>query len=299
MLESPQNRLAAELRRLRTEKGVSGADLGASVGVSQTKISRFERQKLTPTAAEVRAIAASLGLDRVTADSLIELHASIEDRSVKELEVQMSDSQEHIAQVERLSFAVDEYSAHLIPAFFQTPDFVATLLSEYREIAGCGSEKDEFVSRGPVIRAQRAAELLDPRKRFRIVMADTAFSTMRGSPEVLLAQLKRIKQVSFRALEVRVFDTCNGSAPGSWFPFDIYDRKLVSIESHFTIAWIRNQATVNLYNKMFDQLWNHEHTTSDVDYYVDRAIDNLLASVDFDPSQIVDITSRAEGRTTA
>ncbi len=64
-----QHRLAANLRRLRTERGLSQEAFADVVGIHRTYISDLERAARNPTIKLVDAVAAKL---KVTASDLLE-----------------------------------------------------------------------------------------------------------------------------------------------------------------------------------------------------------------------------------
>ena len=62
--------LGEEIRRARCERGMSQKGLSAELGVAESTVSHWERDKNDPKAHHLAAIACSLGQ---TADSLLEI----------------------------------------------------------------------------------------------------------------------------------------------------------------------------------------------------------------------------------
>ena len=71
---SPQRqRLGRALRDLRHSAGITGTQLAAQLGISQSTVSRFETGQQIPSLAEVETWARTLGADDAAYAGLVEL----------------------------------------------------------------------------------------------------------------------------------------------------------------------------------------------------------------------------------
>jgi len=72
---SPDRALAATVRRLREERGITQEALASRSGITASALARIELARTAPGWDTVRLLAAGLGV------SLVELGAAVEDRS--------------------------------------------------------------------------------------------------------------------------------------------------------------------------------------------------------------------------
>ncbi|PIW96846.1 DNA-binding protein [Candidatus Kaiserbacteria bacterium CG_4_8_14_3_um_filter_38_9] len=67
-MKSEAEKLGNNLKRIRTEKGITQGDIAKSLGVSRGFVSNLENGKTNPTLATITRVAAALG---VTTDELL------------------------------------------------------------------------------------------------------------------------------------------------------------------------------------------------------------------------------------
>ena len=67
-MKSEAEKLGNNLKRIRTEKGITQGDIAKSLGVSRGFVSNLENGKTNPTLATITRVAAAL---RVTTDELL------------------------------------------------------------------------------------------------------------------------------------------------------------------------------------------------------------------------------------
>ena len=67
-MKNETQKLAANLKRIRTEKGISQGDIVKATGIDKAMISNIENGKTNPTLATLAKLAKALG---VSADELI------------------------------------------------------------------------------------------------------------------------------------------------------------------------------------------------------------------------------------
>lgn len=270
--------LATELRRLRLEAGMSGHDLGAACGLSQSKISRIERGRAQPTEIEVRALAGALKLDRVATAALVQAVRRTTRTSgpTYSLDDAVAGMQQHLFEVEKASTRMDKYSCNVVSGMLQTERYARAILQQSTFLASDLStdigDADEFVERNVVTRMQRQVELYDTRKTVRILLADTVLRSAYGSNEIMVEQLRFLANLPFRNMSLKILDTSVPTIFGKAYEFEVFDDELVYIESQFANWWQSRPSQVNNYKLTFDHLWNSEAARTDVGRELDAAI---------------------------
>jgi transcriptional regulator with XRE-family HTH domain len=68
IMKSEAEKLGKNLKRIRTEKGISQGDIAKSLGVSRGFVSNIENGKTNPTLATISRLANAIG---VTSDELL------------------------------------------------------------------------------------------------------------------------------------------------------------------------------------------------------------------------------------
>lgn len=188
-----RRRLAAALRRLRLDSGLSTTELAERLGVSQSKVSRLELGRSTPTAADVDVWA------RVTeapADVRRDLLARVEPVGVEAVEWRnalrrgLPGLQTDLAELEASAERIATYSPLLIPGLVQTPEYTRRVLAA----RGMDSRSDAAAAIGA--RMQRQRILYEPDRRLEFVVGETALRRRFGPPAVIREQLARVAAVA-------------------------------------------------------------------------------------------------------
>lgn len=184
-----RDRLRTELARLRVNAGLSGRQLGASLGgdlvVKQATISRIERGETVPSVPTVRAWLAACEVDGDVAVRVIDLAeaAQAETRGWRELLDQDGHAQREAAEMERAAVAVRNFQPTVVPGLLQTPEYARGVLS-------IGRTRD--VDAAVAARIQRQQILYEPGRLFSFMIAEPVLSWPVGGQQVLAAQRDRI-----------------------------------------------------------------------------------------------------------
>ena len=182
-------RLGSELRRLRTLAGLSGADLGRQLEVSQKTISRIERGDSLPSLPQVTVWARATG---APADRLAVLTGLLE-AAVNEVATfrdKLTDGlvavQLEVHELESSSGTVRNFQTGIIPGLLQTAEYARRVM----EMANI--RNDANLAAAVAARLERQQALHDKSRHFEFLMTEAALRWRPGPPELLAAQLDHI-----------------------------------------------------------------------------------------------------------
>jgi transcriptional regulator with XRE-family HTH domain len=188
-----RERLAAELRRLRAQAGLSGREVADSIGISQSKVSRIESGRALPSAPEVSAWAAAVGATGLVAELLTAL-VSAAHTNVLPWQVALQERvhiQDLIGDVESRANMRLYYQQSLVPGLLQTAEYARRVFGLF-DPAYAEADIPAVVA----ARLERQVALFDPAQRFSFLITEGALQWRIGPAPVMLAQLDRIASVA-------------------------------------------------------------------------------------------------------
>lgn len=188
-----RRRLAGELRVLRDLSGISGRDLAARIGISQSKVSRIEAGAAQPSVAEVTAWARAVGAAGETArllDALTEVargesetwQAAMEGRPQVQDDIRLRESE---------ASRTRSFQPALIPGLLQTPPYAQRVFSMLKTYVPRTS-----VAAAVAARLDRQLALYEDGRRFEFLLTESALRWRPGPPRMMIAQLDRVAAVS-------------------------------------------------------------------------------------------------------
>lgn len=188
-----RRRLASELRILRDLSGISGRDLAARIGISQSKVSRIEAAAAQPSAAEVTAWARAVGAADETArllDALTEVARSEAESWQAVLEGRRQ-VQDDIRLRESEASRTRSFQPAVIPGLLQTPPYAQRVFSMLKTYVPQTS-----VAAAVAARLDRQLALYEDGRRFEFLLTEGALRWRPGPPRMMIAQLDRVAAVS-------------------------------------------------------------------------------------------------------
>ncbi|TDB86949.1 XRE family transcriptional regulator [Actinomadura sp. KC216] len=189
-----RRQLASELRRLRDLSGISGRDLAARIGISQSKVSRIESGAAIPSLPEVTAWAGAVSateeatrrLVTITENAFTEVQAwrtAMRDRPHLQDEMREQESRASWSQT---------FQPSVVPGLLQTAEYARRVFSLFREVP-YGPEELAAAVAG---RLDRQAALFQSDRRFDFLVTEAALRWRPGPSRLLLTQLDRIASLS-------------------------------------------------------------------------------------------------------
>lgn len=241
--------LSATLRDLREATGLSGVRAAAAAGLSQSRLSRIESGRFTPTTDEITRLSRIYNAPAATRRQLLATRAALRPgQSSARVVVSRGGwkMQHRIGLAERNATEISEFQPVLILGLLQTADYARLVMGDGGWITGDDLDR-------AVAERMKRADVLDSGRRFIMVMPEGALRWQAGSPQIMTEQLAHITDVIRSRPNVRV-----GIIPQSRavdvFPthgFEMYDRRLVSFGVRTGTTFINDAADVAEYAKTF------------------------------------------------
>lgn len=251
-------RLAAELRRLRSEKGLTHQDVEeASHGdVSHSTVFRYESMDRVPSLATVRVLMEVYGVTGDERDALLALA-----REARSLQSGWWQPYKHLipdwfaayVAMETEAWRLREYLPELVPGQLQTSGYYQAFLS--------ASPADVNIERRVEIRAKRQERLTgqDP-LTYWAVLNEAVIRRNVGGPEVMREQLRHILDMSeLHSVTIQVLPFSAGAHPAMDGTFSILgfadgDPTVVYVETRGGSLYSDQADDTESYVRMFDHL---------------------------------------------
>jgi transcriptional regulator with XRE-family HTH domain len=119
-------RLAAEMRRLRAEAGLTADQLAKRIGRSRADVSRLENGHVADQA-DVIKILDVLGVDGDRWTEIVTIAREASEKGWWESHKTMGDRQSLVANLEAGASTIRQYEQTFVPGLLQTPDYVRAL----------------------------------------------------------------------------------------------------------------------------------------------------------------------------
>lgn len=245
------------LRAVRKLAGISGEDLAARLGVSQSKVSRIELGQvgLTPDLASRWAEACGGNEDRTgEIVSLAERVATEASPFPSRWADGITRFQHKVAGIEMSARLTLNWHPRLVPGLLQTPAYA-------REIFACAYPEGPELSQAVAARMARQAVLYDPSRTIRMVFGEAALRWPIATVPTLVAQLDRL--ALFAADGTVQFGIVPFDAPFGAFSYhgwiiraerDDDEPDLVEVEVETAEVNIIDPAQTAAYRAAFEQL---------------------------------------------
>lgn len=190
-----RRRLAAELRRLRDQSGLTGDEVATRLGWSASKISRYElgRTGLKPT--EVRRLLDLYGVAPAHKDQLLAL--ARESTAKGWWEAYSDDLPEEYADfigLEDEATSIWTWQMECVPGLLQTEDYGRQVNSGYRRLAAIPPSKMERRLQARLLRQKILTR--NPPPVLSVVIDESALLRELADPPVMRAQLQRLEEAS-------------------------------------------------------------------------------------------------------
>jgi transcriptional regulator with XRE-family HTH domain len=251
-------RLAAELRRLRAEAGLTREDVAGRTGVNEATLYRIESAKARP---QGRTLTALLDLyavpDEVHAELAALARQSGEKNWLQSFPSELPEPYPTYISFEGEARSLLNYESLFIPGLLQTEDYARAALSR-----GLPSATKDEIQRLVEARISRQAVLTrDPALRLWAILDEAALHRMVGGQEVMRTQLERLAeaaelpQVTLQAVPHDV-----GAHPGMAGAFVILQFEdpgapdVVYVESGSGDLFMESETDVARYTVIFEHL---------------------------------------------
>ncbi|MGV9312516.1 helix-turn-helix domain-containing protein [Streptomyces sp. NPDC003691] len=227
--------LAAALKQLRKQAGLSGARLAARCNMSQSKVSRIEGNKVRPSLVDVEQILKGLGTSPSVAAEVLALAriAQTEWQNRRALHRKGLDKKQlELAGIEASTTDFRHFLLSMTTGLLATPEYIRESISDTPPTQQAKAVR---------MKLERQALLLDRSKNFTFVLTEQAVRYPLASPEAMAMQISLLISLS-RQENIRVGvlprDVKFSSTPLS--TFTVYDDRLATIETDLGAAVFRD-----------------------------------------------------------
>ncbi|MFE3606767.1 helix-turn-helix domain-containing protein [Streptomyces goshikiensis] len=245
--------LGARLRELRTEGGLAGRELADRLGWGQSKVSKLENGKQTPTVADLTAWAKGTGRPEATGE-LVGRRRGLETQ-YRSWRRQLAGGyravqEAHWAQAQKTHFR-RSFDPSLIPGLLQTADYARSVLTRYSTIHTAPTDTEAAVQ----ARMGRQDILTDQSRSFHFLVWEGALRARPCPPAVLSAQLDRIVgRLGPGTVRVGIVPFEADMNVPAGVGFSVHDDSLVITETWHAEMWLDDPEDVALHVRAWEAL---------------------------------------------
>jgi transcriptional regulator with XRE-family HTH domain len=255
-----RRRLAAELRRLRTETRLTVEDVAGRLQWPASKVSRIENRQVGISPQDLRKL---LDLyqakDRAYREQLLEMGRRATERGWWQSYSGLLPALGNLIGLEAEAATIRTYEPELIPGLLQTADYARAVIR-----AGYPGDTMEQISRRVDIRLERQETLTrtdPPPPKVSVVLNEGVLARRVGSPEVMRAQLEHLIRERDRAnVVIQVLPFSTGEHPAMVGPFtmltflDPADPGVVNVENVLGALAMEQPEEIRAYEEVWSAL---------------------------------------------
>jgi transcriptional regulator with XRE-family HTH domain len=272
------------LRRYRRERGLSGSELAASLGVTQGTISKMESGQLDPDLDFLSKFIHTLRVKQSDAAVMMRLAGVVPagttpDRVLQYLPVDFLHAdfsrrrQETIAHAESQSKVIRVFNPLLIPGLLQTENYT-------RQVMTTGGVRGRLsIDRAVRARRRRQRLLQTKGKRFTFLTTEAALLTRVGSVDVLAEQFRFLKYISGTG-QIKLgfvgFDAALSVLPPPGFY--LLDRRVYIELPHGDLWLLERSHSFDTYRTLFSRLVENAAFGDAFTAKLDELLDRMQSS---------------------
>lgn len=244
--------LGQRLRELRHLAGLTGTQLAESLAWPQSKVSKLETARQTPTADDIRRWTQATGSDAHAGELLTALqtleaqHAEWQ----RVLNPGLQSHQKKLSDLDAKTRLFRVFEATVIPGLLQTADYARERLAQGVILYGASNDINDAVH----VRMRRQDLLYREDKRFHFVVTEAALRLRLSGPRVMLAQLDRLVSLStLPNVRIGIIGSGTQYVVGPWHGFWLRDNAQVLVETFSAELNLVQAPEIELYGKVFEQ----------------------------------------------
>jgi transcriptional regulator with XRE-family HTH domain len=252
-----RRRLRYELRRLRTERGLTIEDVQerSNGDVRAPTLSRWETGERSIRPADLRVLLDIYDVPAADREALLTLARQAKERGWwQAYTAVMPESFQAYVGLEAEASMIREYAAELVPGLLQTEDY-------YREFLST-APADSGTARKIEVRTTRQQRLTgDDRPHYWAVLNEAVIRRTVGRPEVMRTQLARILELgALQGVTVQVLPFTAGAHPAMEGPFSILgfpepvDPDVVYLENQAGSVYLEDADEIDRYSQVITHL---------------------------------------------
>ncbi|TDC78483.1 helix-turn-helix domain-containing protein [Streptomyces hainanensis] len=252
-VQEARKALGQRLREMRKDSGITARELARRAGWHESKCSRLENGKATPSEGDIRVWSRLCGADGET-DDLIATARGIEGMYVEWRRLCRSG----LRQLQNRSVPLYErtrrfrvYEPGVIPGLFQTADYARALMGAIISFEGYPDDTETAVA----ARMARQRVVYEGDHRFAVLLEESVLRARIGGPDVMAAQLghllvaANLPRVSLGIIPSSV-DRAMWPVEGFW----IFDEELIKVELATAGVTVTQPREIAIYARTFKAL---------------------------------------------
>ncbi|MGW5676007.1 Scr1 family TA system antitoxin-like transcriptional regulator [Streptomyces sp. NPDC003860] len=224
-LDRTGRELAAALKHLRKQVGLSGARLAARCNMSQSKVSRIEGNRTRPSLLDVEQILRGLGVSSAVAAEVMALAriAQTEWQDGRSLRRRGLDKKQlQLAGLEATSRIFRYFLLSMVTGLLATPEYVRASLTQ---------APPEQQAKAVAMKLDRQRVLFDRSKHFTFILTEQAVRYPLVPPDQLAMQIDRLASLSHQPnIRIGIIPMGEHFASGALNTFTVYDEALATAE---------------------------------------------------------------------
>jgi transcriptional regulator with XRE-family HTH domain len=255
-----RRRLAAELRRLRTDARLSIEDVAGRLKWPGSKISRIENRQVGISTQDLRKLLDLYQVtDRAYRDELLEMARRATERGWWQAFSGMPPALGNLIGLEAEAATIRTYQPELVPGLLQTADYARAVIR-----AGRPADTTEEIDRRVEIRLERQEVLTrtdPPPPKVSVVLNEGVLARRVGGPEITRAQLEHLVRERDRAnIVIQVLPFSGGAHPAMVGPFtmltflDPADPGVVNVENVLGALAMEQPEELRAYEEVWSAL---------------------------------------------
>ncbi|MFJ1876927.1 DUF5753 domain-containing protein [Streptomyces chartreusis] len=223
--------LAARLRELRLDAGISGKELARRCSWSVAKSSRIENAVTAPADADIRSWCAACGVKDQAAD-LIAANRQADSMYMQWKRLQrtgMKQLAQNSAKLYDRTRQFRVYASHVMPGYLQTPGYTTALLHTIAGFRGTPDDVREAVE----IRMRRARVIHEGDHRFATLIEEHVLNHRIGDQDVMAGQLgSLLSAMTLPSMSIGIIPAA-AARDGAMWPleqFTMFDDSRIHVE---------------------------------------------------------------------
>ncbi|WP_149179073.1 helix-turn-helix transcriptional regulator [Streptomyces sp. TRM49041] len=252
-VQRSREEIAGRLREIRKDAGITGRELAARCGWSESKSSRIENAKTPPSDRDIRAWCRACAADDDVPD-LIAANRQSADAHVQWRHLQRTGLrrlQESTGDLYQRTKVFRVYVSDVIPGFLQTPGYAAALLSSIADFRGAPDDVSDAVA----ARIKRNEVLSNGARRFSFVLEESVLRYRLCSAETMAAQLGHLLGImDLQNVAVGIIPFSSRRTVWPMPTFTIFDDTRVHADTLDAASTLAQPSQVQLYARAFERL---------------------------------------------
>ncbi|MFD4502113.1 helix-turn-helix domain-containing protein [Streptomyces sp. NPDC058457] len=275
-VQEARGALAARLRELRLDAGITGKELARLAGWSVAKSSRIENAVTAPSDADIRAWCTACRADD-QADDLVAANRQADSMYLQWKRVQrtgMKQLAETSAKLYESTRLFRVYASHVVPGYLQTPGYATALMRTIADFRGTPDDVSEAVE----VRMRRGRVIYEGDHRFATLIEENVLNHRIGDREVMAGQLGNLlAAMSLPSMSLGIIPA-EAARDGVMWPleqFTVFDDQRIHVELLAAKVTVTAPGELNIYLRAFARLAELAVYGAEARALVLRAIDAL------------------------